>query len=132
VSRRARDTRQRSKQVFVRLNAQEYDDLATAAMRAELTTTGFVAEAALAAARGHATPMDPAAGITRAELKELQRELIAARAELGRIGNNLNQAVRVLNAIGRAPTWLDDVVVRCGTALGNLDAVVAEVDGRLR
>lgn len=124
----------RNKQVFVRLSSEEHDDLAAAAARAELTTTGYVAEAALAAARGQTTPAGSAdgAGVTRAELAQLQRELFAARTALGKVGCNLNQAVTVLNSIGGAPTWLDEAVGRCRQAIQNLDTVVTTVDGRLR
>lgn len=131
-SRRARDASPRRKQVFVRLSDHEYDDLASAAERAELTTTGFVATAALAAARNQPSPTEPAAGITRTELAKLQHDLFAARAELGKIGSNLNQAVKALHYSGQAPTGLDDTVARCHTAMNNLDTLVAEVDRRLR
>lgn len=132
ASRRTRDAHPRSKRVLVKLNEKEYDDLAAAAERAELTTTGFVATAALAAARSRPSPTEPAAGITRTELAALQRDLFAARAALGKIGSNLNQAVKLLHTNGRPPTWLDDTVARCHTAMRNLDTLVAEVDRRLR
>lgn len=88
----------RTRQVFVRLSCDEYDDLTAAAARVELTPTGYVAEAALAAARGQRTPgLADGAAATRAELAQLQRELFAARTELVRVGTSLDQA-----EIGRA------------------------------
>jgi hypothetical protein len=131
-NRRSPETTPRSKQVFVRLSEGEYGDLAVAAQRAQLTTTSFVAEAALAAARGQAAPSDPAAGITRAELAELQRELFAARAEVARVGNNLNQAAKILNSLGRVPTWLDETVAHCDATLAHIDDVTSEVDRQLQ
>jgi uncharacterized protein (DUF1778 family) len=131
-NRRSPETTPRSKQVFVRLSEGEYGDLAVAAQRAQLTTTSFVAEAALAAARGQAAPSDPAASITRAELAELQRELFAARAEVARVGNNLNQAAKILNSPGRVPTWLDEAVAHCDATLAHIDDVASEVDRQLQ
>lgn len=132
TSRRSPDATPRNRQVFVRLSDAEYGDLAAAAQRAQLTTTSFVAEAALTTARNLPSPADPAAGITRAELAELQRELFAARAEVGRVGNNLNQAAKILNKLGRAPTWLDETVAHCDATLAHIDDVASEIDRQLR
>jgi len=132
TSRRTPNATPRNRQVFVRLSDGEYGDLAAAAHRAQLTTTSFVAEAALTAARNLPSPADPAAGISRAELAELQRELFAARAEIGRVGNNLNQAAKILNKLGRAPTWLDETVAHCDATLAHIDDVASEIDRQLR
>ncbi|MFB9187119.1 hypothetical protein ACFFX1_54115 [Dactylosporangium sucinum] len=70
--------------------------------------------------------------MTRHELAELQRDLFAARTAVIRTGTNLNQAVAALNATDEAPVWLGLAVARCERALGQLDAVVGEVDRRLR
>lgn len=132
ANRRSPHSTRRNRQVFVRLSNGEYGDLAAAAQRAQLTTTSFVAEAALTAARNLPSPADPAAGITRAELAELQRELFAARSEVARVGNNLNQATKVLNKHGQAPTWLDETVAHCDATLAHIDDVTSEVDRQLR
>jgi hypothetical protein len=123
----------RNCQVFVRLSDDEYTTLAAAAARVELTTTGYVAEAALAAARDQETPGSPMdqAGIARVELAQLQRELFAARTALGRIGSNLNQAVTTLHRLGRPPAWLHETVIACRRVVERVDAVVTKVDGRL-
>jgi hypothetical protein len=123
----------RTKQVFVRLSNDEYDDIAAAAARVDLTPTGYVAEAALAAA-GATTPVDgqDGSGITRSELAQVQRELFAARTALARVGANLNQAVAALNAAGRPPGSLGDAVEQSQRVLDRLDAVIATIDGRLR
>jgi hypothetical protein len=64
----------------VRFTAEEYAELAAAAARAGLTTTGYFGEAALAAARGvTATGEVDTGAITRAELAAVQRDLFAAR-----------------------------------------------------
>ena len=124
----------RNRQVFVRLSDDEYATLSAAAARAELTTTGYVAEAALAAARDHAAPGSPVGetGIARAELAQLQRELFATRTALGRVGSNLNQAVTALHRLGRPPAWLRQSATACRRVIERVDAVVARLDGRLR
>jgi hypothetical protein len=124
----------RKRQVFVRLSDEEYTTLAAAAAKAELTTTGYVAEAALAAALDHPAPGSPLdnTGIARAELAQLQRELFAARTALGRVGSNLNQAVTTLHRLGRPPARLHEAVAHCRRVVERVDAVVAQVDGRLR
>lgn len=132
ANRRPPKGARRNRQVFVRLSDGEYGDLAAAAQRAQLTTTSFVAEAALTAARNLPSPADPAAGITRAELAELQRELFETRTALNRVGNNLNQAAKILNKLGRAPTWLDEAVAHCDATLAHIDDVASEVDRHLR
>lgn len=133
TNRRSPKATPRSKQVFVRLSESEHEDLAVAAQRADLTTTTtFVAEAALAAARNLPGPADPAASITRAELAELQHELFATRSEVARVGNNLNQAAKLLNSLGRTPTWLDEAVAHCDATLAHIDDVASEIDRQLR
>jgi hypothetical protein len=118
----------------VRLSDDEYTTLSIAAARAELTTTGYVAEAALAAARDHAVPGSPVSGtgLARGELAQLQRELFATRTALGRVGNNLNQAVAALHRHGGPPAWLHETVIACRRVIERVDAVVARLDGRLR
>jgi hypothetical protein len=124
----------RKQRVNLRFDANEHRDVATAAARSGLTPAGFCANAAVAAARGAAAPggLVCGTGVTRYELAELQRDLFAARTAVIRTGTNLNQATAALNATGEAPAWLDQAVRRCERSLGQLDAVVAEVDRRLR
>lgn len=135
---RGADRRHRSPgrefRVNLRFDAGEHHDVVIAAVRAGLTSTGFCADAALAAARGIAAPggLMRGVGVTRQELAGLQRELFAARTAVIRTGTNLNQAVAVLNATGVAPVWLDHAVARCDRWLDQLDAVVGDIDRRLR
>jgi hypothetical protein len=124
----------RTRQVFVRLSKDEYDDLAGAAARVELTPTGYVAEAALACARSTAhvdAPLD-GSDVTRAELARLQRELFAVRTALAQVATTLHRAVTVLETTGAATGAFDGLAVESRRVLHDLDAVVAVIDGRLR
>jgi hypothetical protein len=115
--------------VNARFNAAEFAEVAAAAAAAGMTTTGFCAEAALAAARGAApATLDPA----RERLAELQGELFDARVAVGRIGTNLNQAVAALNATSVAPDWLPRAAALCERRMQAVDAVIAAIDRRLR
>jgi hypothetical protein len=124
----------RTKQVFVRLSLTEYDHIAAAAARLDLTPTGYVAETALAAATGttpsHHRP--DTTGVTRAELARLQRELFAVRTAVARVGIHLDQAVAALNSIGRLPDHLPSAVTLCQEVLEAVDALVAAIDRNLR
>lgn len=124
----------RTRQVFVRLSTVEYEQIAAAAARADLTPTGYVAEAALAAAHATAPPGGSlsAIGVSRADLARLQRELFATRTAVALIGTNLNQAVAALHTVGRPPANLAQAADRCQQVLAALDALVAGIDRRLR
>jgi hypothetical protein len=96
-------TPRRPRAILLRYTQAEFAEVADAARCAGLTPTGYAAEAALASARG----VDgPALHPERAALAELVR----ARVQVRKFGVNVNQAVRQLNAIGEAPSWLDDAV----------------------
>jgi hypothetical protein len=91
-----------------------------AAQRVGLTPSGYVAEAALAAATGGEPPAaDPA--------RELLLELMAARTQVRRFGVNVNQAVKALNATGQAPEWLDRAVELSNRTVQRLDEAAAAV-----
>ncbi|GAA4733867.1 hypothetical protein [Phytohabitans rumicis] len=124
----------RHQRVNLRLDATEYQDVAAAAARSGVTPAGFSANSALAAARGTAAPGSLVSGtrVTRYELAEVQRKLFAARTAVIRTGTNLNQATAALNATGEPPAWLDRAVKRCERSLDQLDALVADIDRRLR
>ena len=115
--------------VNARFNDAELAEVEAAAAAVGMTPTGFLAEAALAAARG--TPpasLDP----VREGLAQLQAELFDVRVAVGRVGTNLNQAVAAFNATGQAPEWLARAVALCERRMTRVDAVIALVDGRLR
>jgi hypothetical protein len=105
----------------VRFTAEEYAELAAAASRAGLTTTGYVGEVALAAARGvTATGEVDAVPIAQAELAALQRDLFAART-------TVTQAAAELRGCGG-----EDAVDGCARSVAALDAVVARIHRQLR
>jgi hypothetical protein len=122
----------RSRHVFVRLSDEEYDDLSAAAARVDLTTTGYVAEAALAAARA-TTPAEgqPYESTTRAELAHLQRQLLAARTALTRLLDDLDQAFDGPHTTARTHP-LDGSLARLRRVLDQVDVVIGWIDGRLR
>lgn len=109
----------------MRFTAAEYADLAAAAARAGLTTTGYVAEAALAAARGVTPAGEPdTSAITRAELAQLQRDLFAARTAV-------NQTAADLRGTPAGPAR-DETVASCARSVAALDAVVARIHRQLQ
>ncbi len=81
-----------------RFNEEEFTLITSAAARCSLSVAGFLARAALAAARD----LDR----TSAEIAD-EREVITAlfdsRRKLGWAGSNLNQAVKALNSGAEAP-----------------------------
>lgn len=108
-----------------------------AARRCGLTTTGYIATAALTLADTNpdAGTNSPAPVADRAEfeaLAELQAELFDTRTAVVRTGTNLNQAVAALNATGRAPDWLVTVASMCARTLAGVDEVISAIDARVR
>lgn len=92
----------RSEQVRLRLTPAELASVREAAAHASLTPSGYAADATVAAARGLDAP-------SLAPWREALTELMLLRGQLRRIGSNLNQAARALNADGEAPVWLERV-----------------------
>ncbi|WP_051799951.1 plasmid mobilization protein [Catenuloplanes japonicus] len=130
---RGRDRRHqrpgREHRLTPRFSADELAAIELAAAQAGMTTTGFCAEAAVAAARRvEAAALDP----LREILADFQTELFAVRVAVGRIGTNLNQAVAAFNATGQAPEWLVTAALLCERRMERIDAVIALVDRRLR
>lgn len=104
----------RTNTILLRLSDDEQAAIATAARLADLTPTGWAAEAAVAAATGREAPRaDPA--------RQVLVELMQTRTQLRRAGTNLNQAVTKLNTTGIAPDWL-------GAAVAELVEAVAVVE----
>ena len=118
--RRPRASRHRIRRVHVRLSEPEFAALAHAAKSLGRTPAGFAAEAALAAARDEPIPQPNS---TRQALLEL----MAARAQLRRYGNNVNQAVRALNATGEAPEWITNAVKLTNHVVDRIDAAVTDL-----
>lgn len=115
----------RDKVVKVRYDAGEHAAVVAAAGRAGLTTAGYVASAALAAATESPPP-------TQAPLRELLSELLAARTALRRYAVNINQAVAALNAGADAPVWLPRAAAGASRAVARVDEVTAQVSRQLR
>jgi len=120
--RRRRRLEQQRGRLTVRLSTDELAEVAAAARRAGLTRSGFVAGAALRAARG----VMPVAG--EEQLPQTVRE--ATRA-LDDVGVNLNQSVRRLNATGTAPKSLAEAVAAVQEATDRVEAVAAVLLRRL-
>ncbi len=111
--------------MLLRCTEEEFDQLAAAARRSGLTTSGYAAEAAVAAAVGSQPPQaEP--------WREALTEVMAARAQVRRLGSNVNQAVRALNATGEAPEWLDRSATLTSNAVVQLDEAASRLVRRLR
>jgi hypothetical protein len=52
---------------------------------------------------------------------------MASRAQLRRYGNNVNQAVRAMNAGADPPPWLQRAVELADTAVVRIDVLVGEL-----
>jgi hypothetical protein len=106
------------RRVHVRLSEQEFTAIAHAARSLGRTPAGFAADAALAAARDEPLPRPDST-------RDALLELMAARAQLRRYGNNVNQAARVLNAGGDPPEWLQAAVAIANRVVEQIDKAVA-------
>ncbi|WP_368733286.1 MobC family plasmid mobilization relaxosome protein [Streptomyces alkaliphilus] len=95
--RRLRRRIVRERRVCPRFAENEFADLTRAAAHSSMTVGGYVAEAALAAARAD----NPEAAV--ADHRRAVRELMTANTRLAAIGNNLNQLARHLNSGGALP-----------------------------
>ncbi|MFE3197799.1 plasmid mobilization protein [Embleya sp. NPDC059237] len=88
----------RPHQKSTRLDDDELALISAAAAACGMTPAGFLAHAALAAARDLNTTAAAVAGE-----RELVTELFAARRHLAQVGNNLNQIAKLLNSGAEAP-----------------------------
>jgi hypothetical protein len=97
------------------MTTMEYAAVELAAGRAGLTPTGFVATAALAAARGTVPPVP-------SQTRQALAELMDVRAQVRRVGGNVNEAVAQFNSTGQAPEWLASAVTLTARAVRQADA----------
>lgn len=111
----------RDRVVKVRYDAGEYAAVVAAAAHAGLTTSGYVACAALAAATESPPP-------SQAPL----RELLAARTALRRYAVNVNQAAAGLNSGVEAPVWLQRAAAGASRAVARVDEVTLQASRQLR
>lgn len=116
----------RKRAVLVRFNDDERSAVASAAERAGLTTTAYVATVALNVARS-APPTGPPS-----PLRDALAELVATRGQLRRFATNVNQAVAALNATGEMPPSLITSVAVTTRAVQRIDLAAAELHRRLR
>lgn len=110
----------RPRQMHLRYTHEEYATIVGAARDTGLTPTGYVAETALAAANNAEIP-------STAPWRTALLELIEARAQVRRIGTNINQAARILNADGEQPAWLEHALAMTNKAVSRLDDAAAAV-----
>jgi len=125
AGRRSRQPVKRSRRVEFSLTEEEYGELGCAAARAGLARGAYAAEAALAVARGSASPMD-------SHFRELLGEFVRAAGLVRRIGVNLNQAVAKLNATGQRSGDLLPYAAESLRRVERLDAVAEDLRRKLR
>ncbi len=116
--RRRRLSLPRRRAVTVRLSDEERFDVVNAASRVGLTPGAYMAEAAVAAARGTAGPKADGRRQVAIELNHLW-------TQVARLGGNLNQAVKVANATGQIDGRLLGALAQ---TRGLLDRITVAVD----
>ncbi len=121
---RLRQSVQRDQVRSVRLTHDELETVKRAAEAAGLKTAGFLADAAVAVAQAQCG--------SKAWLLDQRgrvEELMAASAQLARVGNNLNQIARVLNSGGQAD-YVDETVARVLRAAARVEDAAIEIARR--
>ncbi|MFD6756132.1 MULTISPECIES: plasmid mobilization protein [Micromonospora] len=112
--------------ILIRLSDDEKRLLEVAAESAGLTPTGYAAKMAVEAATGQES--NAASG----DLRELQRELFAARRAVNMFGSNVNQVAAAWHSTGELPEWAAEAVRLCARAVDRLDQLTARIHRRLR
>jgi hypothetical protein len=124
-SRRAREETGRPLRVHFSLTEAEFAALQDAASRAGLARGAFAARVVLAHVQGDSSgPEAPG--------RELLRELVRASVRVHRIGVNLNQAVKKLNATGQRSGDLLPYAVESMRRVDHLDDLAEQVRRSLR
>ncbi|WP_235445526.1 plasmid mobilization protein [Streptomyces sioyaensis] len=108
----------------VRLTRDELDAVTHAAEAAGLKTAGFIADAAVAVAQAQGGPKP-----WLLDQRGRVEELMAASAQLARVGNNLNQVARVLNSGGQV-SYVDQAVARVLRAAARVEEAATEIARR--
>lgn len=93
--RRANLDAQRSEHVTARFAPHEKHDMQSSAKAAHVTMARYIADATMARVRGEIT-----VAAERTAYDDAIDELASMRAQIARIGNNVNQIARRLNADG--------------------------------
>lgn len=107
------------------LTAGEFAALQDAAGRAGLARGAYAAQVVLAHVTGSTDGPEAAS-------REALRELVLAAGLVRKIGVNLNQAVKVLNATGQRPGELDQCARVCMDRVDRLDAAAEQVRKTIR
>ena len=123
---RGYDAQERSKRLHVRLSDDEHAAVVRAAAKADLTPTGYAAEAAVLAATRGVGGGEPGAA------REAAVQLMRARTALARVGTNLNQAVAKFNATGEVPPSLAPAVAAARRAIVAVEDATSEVTRAMR
>ncbi|MFE7318230.1 plasmid mobilization relaxosome protein MobC [Streptomyces sp. NPDC057555] len=108
----------------VRLTRDELDAVTRAAEAAGLKTAGFIADAAVAVAQAQGGPKP-----WLLDQRGRVEELMAAGAQLARVGNNLNQIARILNSGGQVG-YVDEAVARVLRAAARVEEAAVEMARR--
>ncbi|MFI9755778.1 MobC family plasmid mobilization relaxosome protein [Streptomyces collinus] len=122
--RRKYQRRQRPHVRNTRFSDDELARVTAGANASGLTLAGFLARAALSAARD----LDRTASAVAGE-REVIAELFAARRHLGHVGNNLNQITRAINA-GAHPPELDAVIAATTRAIQRVQRATDQLLGQ--
>jgi mobilization protein NikA len=112
------------KRVAISVDADEYGELEAAAVKAGLTTSAYVADAALRSVRGTAVPLS-------LPLRDALADLIQATTQVQKVGVNLNQAVAKLNATGQRSGDLLPYASLAVKTISHLDEVADRISNRL-
>ncbi|MEU1906565.1 plasmid mobilization protein [Streptomyces hygroscopicus] len=121
--RRAYQPKHREDVIAVRFTANEKNEITAAAARRRVYPSGFLATAGLAAARGSTNPLE-----TNDQLDASIDELAALRAQISRVGNNINQIAYVYNSGGHPrPGQLDHALETLVRTLAQVDAAAHEL-----
>lgn len=114
--RRPYEPTHREDVIAARLNADEKAEITAAAKRAGMYPSGYLAAAALAAARGSTTLKN------NEQLDAAIDELAALRTAISRVGNNINQIAYIYNSGGQArPGELDHALAALTRTLASVD-----------
>ncbi len=125
--RRAYQPTHREDVIAVRFTAEEKAEITAAAARRRVYPSGFLATAGLTAARGSATPLD-----SNDQLDAAIDELATLRAQISRVGNNINQIAYIFNAGGQPrPGQLDHALKTLVRTLALVDAAAHELVRKL-
>nr|WP_308801017.1 plasmid mobilization relaxosome protein MobC [Streptomyces polyasparticus] len=121
--RRANLDTQRAKNVTVRFAPHEKHDVQSAADSERVTMARYIADATMARVRGEIT-----VAAERTVYDDAIDELAAMRAQIARIGNNVNQIARRLNAGGDPHPVDGAILLRADGLLATADDTVRAID----